>query len=745
MPTEIIGRYEVESVIGRGAMAVVYKAVDPTIGRTVALKTMRFDVHGIEKNEVLSRFRNEARAAGKLLHPNLVTIYDAGEQEGTFYIAMECVEGNTLQSLLAEQRFLTLDRTIDIMSQICAGLDYAHANGVVHRDIKPANVMLTRSGVVKIMDFGIAKSGAQLTTGGDVLGTPNYISPEMVKGDAIDGRSDLFSVAVILHEMLLGERPFTAPNISTIIYKIVNEPLPPDLETKVHPAIAAILRKSLSKHPSDRYQTGADLVGALKSYQALLTQPIPTSVVPGTPIITNWPTAPAAAAAALAPIHADATPVAPPHTLEPPLEPYQVPEVFGSDVPEVFRTPSSAATPDLAAFPQPSSPIPPANLNAPPPPASPVASTFGRIPPAPLTANSTPPPVFGAKNLEHEAAIPAVRAMSGFPRTLVVAGITLLVILVAVLGYKLWSARSNSSSTIAVAAPEPVAITQTETEKGPEETSKVEAGAQGVIAAKENAGEPAKKKGKKADPQPAPVVAVPAPSMPAPTTADLAISSTPDGAAVQLDGQNRAEKTPFTAAALKPGSHTLIFTKPGYAPVTRTIEMAAGNNASIAVTLAVAPTAISFESTPAGASIFVDDEPTGQVTPATLKFSAGPHAISIYKPGFDEGTGTVHLGEGETQHFSVVLQPGDHDARIRRVFAGAKDKGMIIVRSRPRGAHIKLDDIAIDASTPARIIVRNGKAHLVVEKDGFKPYRRDIDVGKADIIVVDAVLEPKTP
>ena len=256
MPTETIGRYEVGDSIGRGAMAVVYRAVDPTIGRTVALKTMRFDVHGIEHNEVLSRFRNEARAAGKLLHPNLVTIYDAGEQEGTFYIAMECVEGSTLQALLSEQRFLTLDRTVDILTQICAGLDYAHAAGVVHRDIKPANIMVTSSGVVKIMDFGIAKSGTQLTTAGAVLGTPNYISPEMVKGEEVDGRSDLFSVAVILHEMLLGERPFIAPNISTIIYKIVNEPLSPDLETRVHPAVAAILRKALSKHPSDRLPDG---------------------------------------------------------------------------------------------------------------------------------------------------------------------------------------------------------------------------------------------------------------------------------------------------------------------------------------------------------------------------------------------------------------------------------------------------------------------------------------------------------
>ena len=350
MPTEIIGRYEVGSVIGRGAMAVVYKAVDPTIGRSIALKTMRFDVHSIEKQEVLSRFRNEARAAGKLLHPNLVTIYDAGEQDGTFYIAMEYVEGKTLQAVLAEEHFLTLDQTIDILTQICAGLDYAHANGVIHRDIKPANIMIAPNGVVKITDFGIAKAGAQLTSGGDILGTPNYISPEMVKGEPVDGRSDLFSVAIILYEMLLGERPFAASNISTIIYKVVNEPLPAELETRVHPAVAAILRKALAKHPSDRYQTGLDLVGALKSYQALLTQEIPSTVIPGTPIVTSFPVASSGAAVAMAPIarSGDATPT--------PTLAFQPPPVFGSDVPPAFLGMTEAPEEPTGAFKTPPAP-----------------------------------------------------------------------------------------------------------------------------------------------------------------------------------------------------------------------------------------------------------------------------------------------------------------------------------------------------------------------------------------------------
>jgi serine/threonine-protein kinase len=730
MPTETIGRYEVGNIIGRGAMAVVYRAVDPTIGRTVALKTMRFDVHGIERNEVLSRFRNEARAAGKLLHPNLVTIYDAGEQEGTFYIAMECVDGHTLQALLAEQRFLTLDRTIDVMSQICSGLDYAHAAGVVHRDIKPANIMITRSDVVKIMDFGIAKAGTQLTTGGAVLGTPNYISPEMVKGDAVDGRSDLFSAAVILHEMLLGERPFTAPNVSTIIYKIVNEPLSPDLETRVHPTMAAILRKALSKHPSDRFQRGADLVGALKDYQALLTQPIPAPVapVPHKPLSRSPDSfGTGGAAAAVAPRFAEPVP----KVQKQPLAPlYEAPEVFGSDVPEEFRNFSSAAS--AAPTAEPSAPRPTVapriDHSLPVAPLNPPAASFGLPIVSPVVAPA-----------------PMVKPKSGLPRMYVVAAIVVVVLIggvAAVLRMK--SDHPAPVAGLAVAAPDPVAIIQSEPAKAPEETSRIETAAQAQLAADQKSDAlAARRKNAKLQPPPVSLAPEPVASAPVITTADLEISSVPEGATVQLDGQSRSEKTPFTVSTLQPGAHTLIFTKPGYMPMARSVDLTAASNASVAVNLVLSPTAIAFESTPPGAVIFVDEEPTGQITPATVKLSPGTHEISLAKTGFDEATGSVRLNEGDTQHFNAVLQPGNRGLRTHSLFAGSKDKAMIVVRSRPRGARITLEDSSTDAVTPARLIVHNGKARLTVEKDGYKPFHRELQVNKGDVIVVDAILEPK--
>ena len=264
-----IGRYEIAGELGRGAMGVVYKAIDPNIGRTVALKTMRVDVHGLESADLMRRFQNEARAAGLLSHPNLVTIFDAGEHEGIFYIAMEYLEGTTLQEMLAERHVLEAGEVVRFGREVAKGLDYAHAHGIVHRDVKPANIMVTRSGVVKIMDFGIAKAGGNMTGTGQVLGTPNYMSPEQVKGKGLDGRSDLFSLGVMLYEALTAEKPFAGQNVTTIIYKIVNEnPIPPrDLDATIPMGLSAAVIKALAKSPDDRYQSGAQLAHELENYK----------------------------------------------------------------------------------------------------------------------------------------------------------------------------------------------------------------------------------------------------------------------------------------------------------------------------------------------------------------------------------------------------------------------------------------------------------------------------------------------
>ncbi len=255
--------------IGHGAMGVVYEALDPTIARKIALKAIRFDGIGTTADEAARRFKNEARAAGGLNHPNIVTVYDAGEDNGILYLAMEFIEGSTLEALIRQQRTIATAQTIDIIRQVCAGLDFAHAKGIIHRDVKPGNIMLAGNGLVKITDFGIARAGEAMTITGQVVGTPNYMSPEQVLGKPLDGRSDLFSVGVILYEMVTGERPFEGQSITTIMYKIVHEtPIPPrKLDASIHPGLSAVIEKALSKSADDRFPNGEGLVRALQDYK----------------------------------------------------------------------------------------------------------------------------------------------------------------------------------------------------------------------------------------------------------------------------------------------------------------------------------------------------------------------------------------------------------------------------------------------------------------------------------------------
>jgi serine/threonine protein kinase len=273
MTTEHIGRYEVEKRLGAGAMAVVYKAVDPLIGRTVAIKTIKIDSSiGIEQEELRQRFYREAKSAGNLNHPNIVTIYDIGEAGSVDYIAMEFVEGESLQEWIGKNPIPPLKQTLSIIEQVASGLDYAASHDIIHRDIKPANILLTLDMKAKIADFGIAKvSTSKFTQTGAVIGTPSYMSPEQAMGRTLDGRSDIFSLGVIFYEMLTGEKPFNGTNPSTIIYKILHEePVQPQqLNVTLHPAFNDIVGRMLAKDPEKRYQNCTQLIQDLKNYSSM--------------------------------------------------------------------------------------------------------------------------------------------------------------------------------------------------------------------------------------------------------------------------------------------------------------------------------------------------------------------------------------------------------------------------------------------------------------------------------------------
>ncbi|MFH2135522.1 MAG: serine/threonine-protein kinase [Pseudomonadota bacterium] len=276
-----LGRYEVISELGQGAMGVVYKARDPLIDREVAIKTINLSLALEEREEYEARFYQEAKAAGRLSHPNIVTIYDVGRTGDIAYIAMEYLHGRELRDVLNENKILPVSQVLDVIIQVAQGLAYAHEHEIVHRDVKPSNVMIVRDGHVKITDFGIARmaSAAVRTQTGMVLGSPKYMSPEQVLGKVTDQRSDIFSLGVMLYEMLTGQVPFIGENVNAIMYQTLNAiPAPPsNANSAVPEMLNYIVAKALAKDLDARYQNASEMVNDLRACREALPRSTDTS------------------------------------------------------------------------------------------------------------------------------------------------------------------------------------------------------------------------------------------------------------------------------------------------------------------------------------------------------------------------------------------------------------------------------------------------------------------------------------
>jgi len=288
-----LGRYELIAELGKGAMGIIYKATDPLLSRTVAIKTINMSVDAEEMADYESRFYQEARAAGGLNHPNIVTIYDIGNSGNVAFMAMELLDGKELRMLMTPGKPQPVARAIDIAAQVADGLSYAHQQEVVHRDIKPANIMIVRDGLVKIADFGIARmrTGEVQTQAGVMLGSPRYMSPEQVAGNRAEPRSDIFSLGVILYEVLTGKPPFTGEDINSMMFQILNltPPAPSAVNPQVPPMLDGIVAKALAKSPDERYQDARAFAAELRKcgkildaagYQAESMPGISSSVFP---------------------------------------------------------------------------------------------------------------------------------------------------------------------------------------------------------------------------------------------------------------------------------------------------------------------------------------------------------------------------------------------------------------------------------------------------------------------------------
>ena len=288
-PPKEIGKYHIIELIGEGAMGVVYRATDSVLGRTVAIKVMSASI--ARQEDLRQRFLREAQAAGSLQHPNVVTIYDLGELEGHLFIAMEYVHGTDLEKLMDLSEPLSLQSKLDIVVDVLTGLSYAHRKGIVHRDIKPQNIRVGDDGRAKIMDFGVAHlASSSITRTGLVVGTPSYMAPEQVMGGKALPETDIFAVGAVLYQLLTGDKPFEAPTLQSLFYKIVTDMPKPIVESMpgLPPALDRITRKALAKDPAARYSTALEMANEITHVRAQLSgAPYPASISLETVAVTK--------------------------------------------------------------------------------------------------------------------------------------------------------------------------------------------------------------------------------------------------------------------------------------------------------------------------------------------------------------------------------------------------------------------------------------------------------------------------
>ena len=582
-------------------MGVVYHAIDPNIGRPVAIKTINLGavLKPDEQERMRERLLREARSAGILSHPGIVTIYDVETQGDLAYIAMEYVDGPTLDQVLSEPQPLEPERMFAILGQTAVALDYAHGKGIVHRDVKPANIMIAADGTTKITDFGIAKITAseQFTMTGSIVGTPHYMSPEQVQGQPVDGRSDQFSLAVIAFEMLTGEKPYTGEHLTTVVYKIVAEepPAPHRINSTLGAGIEAVVRKGLSKKPDGRYATCQEFTEALEKACAASKgwHSLPRGGSLNAPTVADRKLEPAAPALPPPTRRSRRAGLTSTGTTE------RTPERKAGFLPFLAAILMAAALLAVVAWevkvpwlggnksseqpaaqadqpkPQPPAPAPP----APVPVAAPAAA---ETKPSPMPAGGT-------------AAQPPAEAANQPPA----AGNP---------------APAETKPSAPAVPPQPAA-------KVPAQAPK--------IAARGDAGV-----------RRPPPVRIPASPQP------VQVVSSPSGAIATMDGQaDTACTTPCTLEA-SPGRHTVELRKNGFDLERREVEVTSGALELPAIVLRSVQGTLMLTSDPPGATVLINGKRSPQATPAQIRLAPGSYSVTVEWKDGKQATRTVQIKDG---------------------------------------------------------------------------------------------------
>lgn len=759
------GRYEIVGELGRGAMGVVYKAVDPVIGRTVAVKTIRLSEEGtgLSRPELLSRFQTEARAAGLLTHPNIVVVYDAGEEDGLYYITMELVEGKSLQAMLDARQAFPLPRVLRILEQTCSALQFAHERNVVHRDVKPANLMLTADDTVKVTDFGTAKilqfGTVQQTA--HVMGTPSYMSPEQVKGRAVDGRSDIFSLGVMLYEMVTGEKPFPGQNITTVIYKIVNEdPVPPrQIDPTIHPGISAIVMKALAKEPDQRYQSCRDMLEDLKNYRSLAGAGAAAGNPQSTVVMAN----PAASPGATLPLNAalggrDA--VAQDSTVSATVPPLHAHAVTPAHNPALRRTGPLAPLPEpkkksflgtaflfllligvIAAGWHYVRPVweetRRLNANQNPAPANtaqtPAETSTANAPVTEPPADAAVPPenspsataaaepLLEPKRAPQPAANPPGKKPEGglTPRAAEYKGRVEEAIAEHGLANRARVQGSGNTLTLSgrLRPSEHSALLKflRNTPSDVRLVDHIEDDDTSAAAASTAANG----------------------ARPVPNAAEGAIRVTAnvEGTAILHGANGRVLnrcQTPCSFNNLNPGDYSLELQKDGYQPVQTALQIKAGQVNDQRLNLESLAKGLRITTQPPGADVFINGAKQPGQTPVTLPLAAGNYNLVLRMPGYEGHSEEVQVKDNAQTQLNVTMTE-----------RSAVHVAWAQISTNPPGAEIVIDGTPTGDVTPARVQIASGTHVVVLRLNGYVPARRIVQASEGGTLTIDQPLKTK--
>ncbi|HEY1758449.1 MAG TPA: serine/threonine-protein kinase [Bryobacteraceae bacterium] len=626
-----IGRYQIIGELGRGAMGIVYRAQDPAIGRTIAIKSIRLNelTEDAERERLRERLFREAQSAGMLSHPGIVTIYDIAEENGMAYIFMEFVNGPPLEKMLLAAQTPDKETLLSIFRQTAAALDYAHKKGIVHRDIKPANIMIHEDGTAKITDFGVAKIvSQQMTVAGTMMGTPSYMSPEQIQGGAITGRTDQFSLAVVAYEVLTGEKPFSAEYLPTLLYRIVREePIPPQrLNTTLGQAVEPVLKKALAKNSADRYETCAEFISAL----AVACNSTPGWIPLPRGASQNMPTGGSeeGLSETVADVSLGRTPGA---VLEAAAAPTAIaPAAVAPSALAPSTAAPNAVAPSIAAPPEPP-PLPAPKVPAPEP--SPLGPA---IAPGLGVGDSSLPPVW-----EPRRRLPDSEPSHAVRKTILALLAFAAVAGVLFLAYRQYGigrvTHAPETPPVTAAAPASEPEPPPPPEPAPAPTTEPAASKDAPIETK---AEPPEK------PAPSPA------RLPASTDGVFQLSATPAGATAIFD-RDAATKcvTPCTLT-LSAGRHTFVVQFAGYRDAQRIIDIP--HDTGLIVNLEKMSGMLTVTTNPPGLIIVIDGQEQARRSPATFVLLPGPHTVEIVK-GSERHPLSVEIHDGSTIERNIDL------------------------------------------------------------------------------------------